>query len=240
MLGHIVVSREALTNVPEAARNEALLGVVRKEGLSVLPWSRNLELWRARVMLLRAAELGTLDGQNANTDSDVIPATSQWPDLSSETLLATLEDWLAAYLGGIKRLEDFQKIDLKAILSALLPWPLPLDLERLAPEQLVVPSGSRITIDYNEYPPVLAVKLQEMFGCDDTPRVANGQVPLLVHLLSPAGRPLQITQDLAGFWRSSYQDVKKDMRGRYPKHPWPDDPLQAVATRHTKKRAEKI
>ncbi|MEH6567848.1 MAG: ATP-dependent helicase HrpB [Halioglobus sp.] len=240
MLGNIVVSREALTNVPEAARNEALLGVVRKEGLALLPWSRNLELWRARVMLLRAAELGTLEEQNENTRSDVIPATSQWPDLSSETLLATLEGWLAPYLGDIKRLEDFQKIDLKAILYSLLPWPLPLDLERLAPEQLVVPSGSRITIDYNEYPPVLAVKLQEMFGCDETPGVANGQIPLQVHLLSPAGRPLQITQDLAGFWRSSYQDVKKDMRGRYPKHPWPDDPLQAVATRHTKKRAEKI
>jgi ATP-dependent helicase HrpB len=240
MIGHIVVSRVPLTKVPEAARNEVLLGVVRKEGLSLLPWSKNLELWCARVMLLRAAELGTLDGQDAPTDTDLITPTSQWPDLSKETLMATLEDWLVPYLGSIKRLEDFRKLDLKAILYALLPWPLPLDLQRLAPEQLVVPSGSNISIDYNTFPPVLAVKLQEMFGCDDTPSVANGRIPLQVHLLSPAGRPLQITQDLAGFWRSSYQDVKKDMRGRYPKHPWPDDPLQAMATRHTKKRAEKI
>jgi len=140
------------------------------------------------------------------------------------------------YLGQVARLEDFQKLDLKAILHALLPWPLPLELERLAPERIVVPSGSSIAIDYAQRPPVLAVKLQEMFGCEETPTIVGGKVALQVHLLSPAKRPLQVTQDLAGFWRSSYQDVKKEMKGRYPKHPWPDDPLGADATRHTKKR----
>jgi ATP-dependent helicase HrpB len=103
---------------------------------------------------------------------------------------------------------------------------------------MAVPSGSSIVIDYTQDPPVLAVKLQEMFGCQETPTIADGRVRLLVHLLSPAQRPLQVTQDLAGFWRSSYRDVQREMKGRYPKHPWPDDPLQAVATRHTKRRME--
>ena len=118
----------------------------------------------------------------------------------------------------------------------MLSWPLPLELERLAPEKLAVPSGSSITIDYTESPPVLAVKLQEMFGCVDTPTIADGRVRLLVHLLSPAQRPLQVTQDLASFWRDSYLEVRKEMRGRYPKHPWPENPLQAVATARTNKR----
>jgi ATP-dependent helicase HrpB len=236
-VGQIVLSSEPLSEVPEQARNEALLGVVRRRGLAMLPWNQKLEQWRARIMLLRAADLGTLDSGGTGSNPG---ASSAWPDLSNETLLATLEQWLAPYLAEVRRLDDFQKLDLKSILYNLLPWPLPLDLERLAPEQLAVPSGSQVSIDYNEYPPVLAVKLQEMFGCEETPRIANGRVSLLVHLLSPAGRPLQVTQDLAGFWRSSYQDVKKEMKGRYPKHPWPDDPLQAAATRHTKKRAEQV
>jgi len=122
------------------------------------------------------------------------------------------------------------------MLHALLPWPLPLELERLAPERWAAPSGSSVEIDYTQTPPVLAVKLQEMFGCEDTPTVAGGLVALQIHLLSPGQQPLQITQDLAGFWRSSYHDVKREMKGRYPKHPWPDDPLVAVATRYTKKR----
>ena len=162
---------------------------------------------------------------------------NRWPDLSDEALLDTLEDWLLPYLGQVRRLQDFQGLDLKAILHALLPWPLPLELERLAPERLAVPSGSSVAIDYSQDPPVLAVKLQEMFGCEETPTIAGGRVALQVHLLSPRRRPLQVTQDLAGFWRSGYQEVKREMKGRYPKHPWPDDPLQALATRHTKKRA---
>jgi ATP-dependent RNA helicase HrpB len=236
-IGQLVYSREPMAEVPEAARNKALLGVVRKQGLSVLPWTRPLEQWRARVMLMRAVDLGTLD---FSADVEPVASSSQWPDLSNDRLLATLEEWLAPYLVSIKRLDDFQKLDLKGILHSLLPWPLPLELERMAPEQLVVPTGSRITIDYSQYPPVLAVKLQEMFGCEETPKVADGQVALLVHLLSPAGRPLQLTQDLAGFWRSGYEQVRKEMKGRYPKHPWPEDPLHAEATRHTKKRAGQV
>ncbi|MCH2222829.1 MAG: hypothetical protein MK097_21275, partial [Dechloromonas sp.] len=138
----------------------------------------------------------------------------------------------------VRKLDDFARLDLQAILTGMLAWPLPLDLERLVPERISVPSGSSIRVDYTQHPPVLAVKLQEMFGCESTPTVAYGKVSLMVHLLSPAQRPLQVTQDLAGFWRGSYQDVKKEMKGRYPKHPWPDDPLQAPATRHTKRRSD--
>ena len=209
--------------VSEAARGAALLGVVAKKGLGILPWSQKLQQWRSRVMLLRRVE----------SDQEV----NRWPDLSDQVLLETLEEWLLPYLSQVKRLQDFQNLDLKVILQAHLAWPLPLELERLAPERMAVTSGSSIAIDYSQDPPVLAVKLQEMFGCEATPTIAGGRVALQIHLLSPAQRPLQVTQDLAGFWRSSYQQVKREMKGRYPKHPWPDDPLQAVATRGTKARS---
>ncbi len=222
MVGSILLSSKPLEQVSAQARGNALLGVVRRKGLEILPWTPALRQWRARVMLLRRVEAAS--------------SQQRWPDLSDEALLASLEEWLLPYLDGVRRLSDFQSLDLKGILHACLPWPLPLDLERLAPERLAVPSGSVVAIDYTQDPPVLAVKLQEMFGCEETPSVADGRVPLLVHLLSPAARPLQITRDLAGFWRNSYAEVKREMKGRYPKHPWPDDPLEAAPTRHTKRR----
>jgi ATP-dependent helicase HrpB len=230
LVGKIILSKSALADVPPDAHMGALVALLRKRGLEILPWTKNLQQWRSRVMLLHGAEAEQL------RDNDPTEARNKWPDLSDGTLLATLEQWLSPYLMSVKRIEDFNKLDLKAILHAQLPWPLPLELERLAPECLAVPSGSTVNIDYSQSPPVLQVKLQEMFGCENTPCIADGQIPLVVHLLSPARRPLQITQDLAGFWRSSYQDVKKEMKGRYPKHPWPDDPLGAEATRYTKRR----
>ena len=219
-VGALVLSRETENEVSPEARQAALIEYLRRENLEPLPWDEATELWCARVALLRSVD-----------------ADGGWPDLGRETLQATLEDWLAPYLDKIKNLADFKKLKLRDILAARLDWEQQQRLERLAPARLQVPSGSSIAIDYRQSPPVLAVKLQEMFGCETTPRVVDGRVELMVHLLSPAGRPLQVTQDLAGFWRSSYHDVKKDMKGRYPKHPWPDDPLQAQATRHTKKRA---
>ena len=222
-VGAIQLAVAPLDEIPEGARAEALLGVVRKKGLGILPWSPNLRQWRARIMLLHRTP-GPGD-------------KNPWPDLSDEGLLATLETWLLPHLGPVRRIEDFQGLDMRAILRALLPWPLPLELERMAPERWVVPSGSNVSIDYSQDPPVLAVKLQEMFGCEETPAIVDGRVPLVIHLLSPAQQPLQITQDLAGFWRGGYQEVKREMKGRYPKHPWPDDPLQAVATRRTRERA---
>ncbi|MEM8562603.1 MAG: ATP-dependent helicase HrpB [Pseudomonadota bacterium] len=223
MVGQIELSAEPLKTVPVGARNIALLGVVKKKGLSILPWTNVLRQWQARVQLLRELDLAQI-------------GSSRWPDVSDTALLGNLETWLLPFLGGVNRLSDFMALDLKSMLHSMLPWPLPLDLERLAPERIVVPSGSVIAIDYTQDPPVLEVKLQEMFGCVETPTVADGQAPVLLHLLSPAGRPLQLTRDLAGFWEGAYQEVKREMKGRYPKHPWPDDPLNAVATRHTKRR----
>lgn len=223
LIGSILYCATPMDEVPEQAREEALLGVVRKKGISILPWTKNLQQWRARIMLLHRTAAG----------SDKNP----WPNLSDHALLNTLEHWLMPYLAPVRRIEDFQNLDLKTILRALLPWPLPLELERMAPEVWVVPSGSNVAIDYSQDPPVLAVKLQEMFGCTETPTIADGRVSLLLHLLSPAGRPLQVTQDLATFWADGYQQVKSEMKGRYPKHPWPDDPLSAVATRHTRHRS---
>lgn len=223
-VGAILLGSEPLQHIPQEAATRAILGVVRKNGLDMLPWTSHLRQWRARIMLLHEAEIEM--------------GEQRWPDLSDESLMDSLEEWLAPYVNEVRRLQDFQDLDLKTILSSRLPWPLPLELERLAPERLPVPSGSSIAIDYTRQPPVLAVKLQEMFGCEVTPSVADGRIALQVHLLSPAGRPLQVTQDLAGFWRTGYHEVKRDMKGRYPKHPWPDDPLDAKATRHTRKRAQ--
>ena len=227
-IGVLVLSRTKLSRVPVNAKRTALIGHIRKQGLNILPWKAEHYQWCARVSLLRS-----VGGFRKNTLENV----NDWPNVSEEALLANLEDWLAPHLDDVNLLQDFKKLNLKTIFDALIPWEKQQQLKAQAPTRLSVPSGSSITIDYNVTPPVLAVKLQEMFGCEDTPTVANGKVTLLVHLLSPAGRPLQITQDLAGFWRSSYHDVKKDMKGRYPKHPWPDDPLVAIATKRTKARS---
>jgi ATP-dependent helicase HrpB len=229
-VGRHMLSSTPMIHLPQDTRIEALADVVRKKGLGILPWSKSIQQWRSRVQLLHDTEINS-----AEASSDKQPG-SRWPDLSDQHLLLTLNQWLSPYLSPVHNMGDFQRLDLKSILHTMLPWPLPLDLERLAPERFTVPSGSSVVLDYTQSPPVLEVKLQEMFGCDETPSIAGGQVQLMVHLLSPAQRPLQITQDLAGFWRSSYQDVKKEMKGRYPKHPWPDNPLTAEATRYTKQR----
>ena len=218
VLGAITIGSAALDPVPPEAKNAALIELVRKRGLQLLPWNKSLQQWRSRVQLLRE-HLG-----------------EPWPDLSDAALLESLEQWLAPHLEPVTRLSHFQQLDLGAILHSLLPWPLPRQLDELAPERLPVPSGSNIAIDYSQSPPVLAVKLQEMFGCRQSPSVAGGRVELMVHLLSPARRPLQITRDLAGFWQNGYPQVKKEMKGRYPKHPWPDDPLEALPTRHAGNR----
>lgn len=223
LLGSLIFSRQPLTRIDPAQRSRALCQVVRQQGLALLPWTPALRQWQARIALLREVEL--------QSGSD-----SRWPDLSDPALLASLEDWLAPWLDKVNRLAHFANLDLGAILAGLLPWPLPRELEELAPTHWTVPTGSQIRIDYSENPPVLAVRLQEMFGSTTTPRIAGGRVALKLHLLSPARRPVQVTQDLAGFWTGSYLEVKKDMKGRYPKHYWPDDPLQAEPTSRAKPR----
>jgi ATP-dependent helicase HrpB len=160
-----------------------------------------------------------------------------WPDLSDVLLLSRPEEWLLPWLEGIRSVQGLASLDILQALKAKLSWEQQRRLDERAPTSLTVPSGSRAMLDYTAGDqPILAVKLQEMFGLADTPVIANGRVKVLLHLLSPARRPVQITQDLKGFWNSAYQQVKKDLKGRYPRHPWPDDPWNAVPTRRTKPR----
>ena len=222
-VGELLLERQALATLDEDSRCRALVGLVRRKGLQLLPWTPELRQWQARVALLRELDLQ----QQGHSD---------WPDLSDAALLASLEHWLTPFLSKVNRLSHFANLDLPAILQTLLPWPLPQRLDELAPRALSVPSGSRIAIDYTENPPVLAVRLQELFGLAATPRIAGGRLGLKLHLLSPARRPVQVTQDLASFWANTYAEVKKDLKGRYPKHYWPDDPLIAEPTARAKPR----
>lgn len=222
-VGELVLSREPLTGLDEAARTQALINLVRRKGLELLPWTPELRQWQARVALLRQLDLQ-------------IQGHSEWPDVSAAALLAGLEDWLGPYLGRVSRLSHFASLDLSSIVHNMLKWPLPQRLDELAPHHIKVPSGSSVRLDYSEHPPILAVRLQELFGLADTPRIAGGRQVVKLHLLSPARRPVQVTQDLANFWRSTYAEVKKDLKGRYPKHYWPDDPLVAEATARIKPR----
>ena len=203
-VGELVLSREPLTGLDEAARIQALVSLVRRKGLELLPWTPELRQWQARVALLRQLDIES-QGQ------------SEWPDVSDAALLATLEEWLAPYLGRVTRLSHFANLDLSSIVRNVLRWPLPQRLDELAPHHITVPSGSSVRLDYSEHPPILAVRLQELFGLSDTPRIAGGRQTVKLHLLSPARRPVQVTQDLANFWRSTYAEVKKDLKGRYPK-----------------------
>ncbi|MHC8335919.1 ATP-dependent helicase HrpB [Pseudomonas sp. LB3P25] len=222
-VGELILSREPLTGLDETARSQALVNLVRRKGLELLPWTPELRQWQARVALLRQLDLNS-------------KRESEWPDVSDAALLKSLEHWLMPYLGKVSRLSHFANLDLSSIVHNLLPWPLPQRLDELAPHHLSVPSGSSIRLDYSEQPPILAVRLQELFGLAETPRIAGGRQVVKLHLLSPARRPVQVTQDLANFWRSTYAEVKKDLKGRYPKHYWPDDPLVAEATARIKPR----
>jgi len=223
-VGELVLSSEALSGLSEETRTKALTDLVRRKGLELLPWTPGLRQWQARVDLIRQLDLEE-QGQ------------SEWPDLSDAALLSSLDGWLAPYLGRVSRLSHFASLDLQSILQGLLPWPLPQRLDELAPKALQVPSGSRIAIDYSARPPVLAVRLQELFGLAETPRIVGGRQGVLLHLLSPARRPVQVTQDLASFWANTYVEVKKDLKGRYPKHWWPEDPMDAEPTARAKPRS---
>lgn len=194
----------------------ALLESIRSEGLDLLPWTRAARQYQERAVFLRRHD-------------------PSWPDLSDEALTATLEDWLAPYADGMKSRSDLQRVNLKEALEALLSWEQRRELDERAPTHWQVPSGSRLPIDYSDLDaPALAVRLQELFGLPETPRIAGGRVPLTLHLLSPAQRPVQVTRDLASFWSQTYFEVRKDLKGRYPKHYWPDNPLEAEATRRAK------
>lgn len=219
--GALVLSEQALSQPDPSLISAALIQAVRQAGLAILAWTPELRQWRARVQLLRRTR----------------GADSAWPDLSDDALLRTLDEWLGPYVSGITTLDRVKRLDLLHPLQGLLTREQQGELDRLAPTHLTVPSGSRIRIDY-ETPdsPILAVRLQELFGCKETPRVAGGRIPVMLHLLSPAKRPVQVTQDLASFWATAYQEVRKELRGRYPKHHWPEDPLAAPPTAAIKRR----
>lgn len=218
-LGAIVLEERPLGKLPEEPRSQALLEGIRFEGLELLPWTK-----AARQLQERAAFARRHDGS--------------WPDLSDEALLATLEDWLAGYAEGMKSRGDLQRLNVKELLEAMLPWELRRRLDEDAPTHWTVPSGSRIPIDYGDPDaPFVAVRLQELFGLPETPRIAGGRVPLTLRLLSPAQRPVQVTRDLASFWSNAYFEVRKDLKGRYPKHYWPDNPFEAEATRRVRPRS---
>jgi ATP-dependent helicase HrpB len=219
-LGAIVLEEGPLADADPDAIRAALMEGIRREGLARLPWSEGAVRTRARLAFLHRLD-------------------SAWPDVSDEALTRDLEGWLGPRLGGVKRLQDLREMDLG---EALLDLVTPAERRRLdewAPTHVQVPTGSRILVDYSDpATPVLAVKLQELFGQVSTPTVGQGRVALTLHLLSPAGRPVQVTRDLAGFWQTSYFEVRKDLRGRYPKHPWPENPLTAAPTRHAKRRGQ--
>ncbi|KAB1145707.1 ATP-dependent helicase HrpB [Streptomyces luteolifulvus] len=218
-LGAVELGVRPLKDADPALVRDALLDGLRQEGLRLLRWSAEAGVLRKRLAFLRM-RLG-----------------DPWPDVSEEALHARVDEWLEPELGRSRRRADLARIDAGEGLARLLPWASgeAVRLDELAPERITVPSGSRIRIDYsNPEQPVLAVKLQELFGLHESPAVAG--VPVLVHLLSPAGRPVAVTSDLASFWRAGYKDVRAELRGRYPKHPWPEDPAGAEPTRHTNAR----
>lgn len=218
-LGALVL-RERVIRDPDAALiAAALLDRVRALGVSALPWSESAQRLRERLAFAH----GTFP--------------DEFPAVSDAALAATLDDWLAPLLVGVRRMADLARTDLGGALLGRLPWRARGRLDAVAPTHVEVPSGSRIAVDYADaQAPVLAVRLQELFGLAETPRVGDGRVPLTLHLLSPARRPVQVTRDLANFWRTTYFDVRRDLRGRYPRHPWPDDPMSAAPTRRVKPR----
>jgi len=215
----ITLSEAPMALSPSAETAKVFADGLISAGLDKLPWSKSLKQWRDRVMFLRKAE-----GES-------------WPDLSDNALAVTRENWLMPALFDKVSLKDFSAGDLSDTLMTLLPWELRVRLEREAPTHFEAPTGTMLAIDYEaEQGPTIAVRLQELFGLNTHPSIAKGAVPLVLELLSPAQRPVQVTRDLPGFWRGSYAAVRSDLRGRYPRHPWPEDPASALPTRRVKPR----
>lgn len=217
----ITLSESTIAVKPSAETAQIFADGLVSAGIDRLPWSKALTQWRGRVMFVRSA---------AGADSD-------WPDLSDQALADTRAEWLAPALFDKTGLKDFSSGDLSDAVMNLLPWDLRARLDKDVPTHFEAPTGTVLPIDYEaEQGPTIAVRLQELFGLTTHPSVANGRVPLVLELLSPAHRPVQVTKDLPGFWRGSYAAVRSDLRGRYPRHPWPDDPASAPPTRRVKPR----
>ena len=219
VIGQLVIKTQPLAKPSEAELHQAMLNGIREKGLGVLNWTPEAEQLRLRL----------------HCAAQWLPEEA-WPAVDDASLLASLEAWLLPQMNGVHSLRALKALDLRQALQDWLPWPLRQKLDRELPTHYTVPTGSRLAIRYHaENPPALAVRMQEMFGEATTPVIAEGRVPLVLELLSPAQRPLQITRDLSAFWQGSYREVQKEMKGRYPKHVWPDDPANAAPTRRSKK-----
>ncbi|WP_237065158.1 ATP-dependent helicase HrpB [Microbulbifer guangxiensis] len=228
LLGRLVLEERPASHISPELLSQALLDAVRQRGLSALPWSQEAGALRERVLFLQRA---------ASDHPDLLGGLSL-PDWNDEVLTESLEQWLLPHLAGMHKLEQLRQLDLYRILQGQLAWPVQQQLDALAPSHVTVPSGSRVAIDYSQEIPVLPVRLQEMFGQAQTPAILGGRYPLMIHLLSPARRPVQVTRDLGSFWANTYQEVRKELRIKYQKHFWPDDPATAQATSTTKKRMQ--
>lgn len=220
-LGAITLSENPIRDPDRAQLGAAVRRGLASDGLSVLPWAAEATALRRRLDFLHRT-LG-----------------SPWPPVDEESLLADLDTWLGPELATARRRADLRRIDTAAALRRLLPWPEASRLDELAPERLEVPSGSRPRLDYSADPPVLAVKVQEVFGWTQTPRLAGDRIPVVLHLLSPAQRPVAVTADLSSFWHTGWPQVRADLRGRYPKHAWPEDPTTVPAHRGTARNARR-
>jgi ATP-dependent helicase HrpB len=221
-IGTLVLSSKLVSQVSEEERIKVLCTMIREQGLRVLGWEEKLAPWQARVMSLKKWR-----------------TTEEWPDVSDEQLLQTLETWLAPFLTGISKRAELQRLQPETILSTILPWEINNKLDTLAPERLPVPSGSMINLNYfsDGRAPAMEVRLQEVFGLLETPTVNEGRNKIMLHLLSPGYKPVQVTQDLKSFWTNTYAEVRKELRTRYLKHSWPEDPWTAQAVRGAKRRS---
>ncbi len=220
-IGSLLLSSRNLPAVSDEEAIAVICRMIREQGLSVLGWMEKLVEWQDRVMSLRAWR-----------------PQEGWPDVSDQMLVSTIEDWLPPFLTGIRKRSELQRLAANAILPSLVPWPLSQQLDSLAPTHLKVPSGSSIKVHYfpDGKQPVMEVRLQEVFGLHETPLVNDGKTKITMHLLSPGFKPVQVTQDLRSFWSSTYAEVRKELRTRYPKHSWPEDPWTAVAVRGVKRK----
>ncbi len=223
-IGNVVLSRKPLSKISEALRIKILCAAVQEEGLKLVGWDDAQREWQARILSVRLWR-----------------PHEGWPDASDENLLKTTDAWLAPYLATTFRKSEFLKLDLHQILTAIIPWQLNAKLDKLAPARIQVPSGSFIKLNYfnDGAPPTIEVRLQEMFGLLETPAINEGRTKILLHLLSPGYKPVQVTQDLKSFWQTIYHEVRKELRMRYPRHHWPEDPWTAEAVRGAKRRITK-
>lgn len=220
-VGGLLLQSRPLQKIAVEEKNKVLFEIIRQKGLKIVGWSDDCSLLQARIQSLKRWR-----------------PDDEWPDVSDEHLLETLEAWLSPHIVTVYKQSELEKLDAKLILSGLLPWNLQTKLESLAPLRMSVPSGSHIVVQYfaDGRPPIMEVRLQEMFGMLETPTVNGGRTKILLHLLSPGYKPVQVTQDLKSFWQSTYHEVRKELRMRYPKHSWPEDPWTAVAVRGVRRK----